>query len=138
MNNQGRKRMIAASAIALLILCLPCLAFAQDEPATPSAERAANNAWMLTSSALVLFMTAPGLAMFYSGLVRRKNVLGVMMQCLFLMGLMTISGVSGDIRWRSAAAGETPGSATGRLSVPQRTCNDESTASAPGDGDFRT
>ncbi|MCA9149226.1 MAG: ammonium transporter [Planctomycetales bacterium] len=51
--------------------------------------RAANTAWMLTSSALVLFMTAPGLAMFYSGLVRRKNVLGVMMQCLFLMGLMT-------------------------------------------------
>lgn len=51
---------------------------------------AANNAWMLTSSALVLFMTAPGLAMFYSGLVRKKNVLGVMMQCVFLMGLMTV------------------------------------------------
>ena len=45
---------------------------------------------MLTSSALVLFMTAPGLAMFYSGLVRKKNVLGVMMQCVFLMGLMTV------------------------------------------------
>ncbi|WP_254510700.1 ammonium transporter [Anatilimnocola floriformis] len=51
---------------------------------------AANNAWLLTSSALVLFMTAPGLAMFYSGLVRKKNVLGVMMQCVFLMGLMTV------------------------------------------------
>jgi len=51
---------------------------------------AGNNAWMLTSAALVLFMTAPGLALFYSGLVRRKNVLGVMMQCLFLMGLMTV------------------------------------------------
>ena len=47
-------------------------------------------AWVLTSSALVLFMTAPGLAMFYSGLVRRKNVLGVMMQCVFLMGLMSV------------------------------------------------
>jgi len=45
---------------------------------------------MLTSCALVLFMTAPGLAMFYSGLVRKKNVLGVMMQCIFLMGLMTV------------------------------------------------
>ena len=45
---------------------------------------------MLTSSALVLFMTAPGLAMFYGGLVRKKNVLGVMMQCIFLMGLMTV------------------------------------------------
>lgn len=54
------------------------------------AKLAGHNAWMLTSSALVLFMTAPGLAMFYSGLVRRKNVLGVMMQCVFLMGLMTI------------------------------------------------
>jgi Amt family ammonium transporter len=49
-----------------------------------------NNAWMLTSSALVLFMTVPGLAMFYGGLVRRKNVLGVIMQCMFLMCLMTI------------------------------------------------
>ncbi|WP_315858786.1 ammonium transporter [Blastopirellula sediminis] len=49
-----------------------------------------DNAWMLMSSALVLLMTAPGLAMFYSGLVRRKNVLSVMMQCMFLMGLMTV------------------------------------------------
>jgi Amt family ammonium transporter len=49
-----------------------------------------NNAWMLTSSALVLFMTVPVLAMFYGGLVRRKNVLGVIMQCMFLMCLMTI------------------------------------------------
>jgi Amt family ammonium transporter len=46
---------------------------------------AGHNAWMLVSCALVLFMTAPGLAMFYSGLVRKKNVLGVMMQCIFLM-----------------------------------------------------
>lgn len=51
---------------------------------------AGHNAWMLTSCALVLFMTAPGLAMFYGGLVRKKNVLSVMMQCLFLMGLMTV------------------------------------------------
>ena len=51
---------------------------------------AGHNAWMLTSTALVLFMTAPGLAMFYGGLVRKKNVLSVMMQCLFLMGLMTV------------------------------------------------
>ena len=50
----------------------------------------AHNAWMLVCCALVLFMTAPGLAMFYGGLVRRKNVLSVMMQCIFLMGLMTL------------------------------------------------
>jgi Amt family ammonium transporter len=45
---------------------------------------------MLTSSALVLMMTAPGLALFYCGLVRKKNVLGVMMQCFFLMGLLSL------------------------------------------------
>ena len=60
-----------------------------EETPAPELDRG-DNAWMLTSSALVLFMTAPGLAMFYSGLVRKKNVLGVMMQCLFLMGLMTV------------------------------------------------
>jgi Amt family ammonium transporter len=58
-------------------------------PAAPTFDRG-DNAWMLTSAALVLFMTAPGLALFYGGLVRKKNVLGVMMQCLFLMGLMTV------------------------------------------------
>ena len=55
-----------------------------------AAALAGHNGWMLTCCALVLFMTAPGLAMFYSGLVRKKNVLGVMMQCVFLMGLMTV------------------------------------------------
>lgn len=51
---------------------------------------ASDIAWMLTCSALVLMMTAPGLALFYGGLVRKKNILSVMMQCVFLMGLMTI------------------------------------------------
>jgi Amt family ammonium transporter len=59
------------------------------ESSVPEAAIAAHNGWMLVCSALVLFMTAPGLAMFYSGLVRKKNVLSVMMQCIFLMGLMT-------------------------------------------------
>jgi Amt family ammonium transporter len=49
-----------------------------------------HNAWMMTSSALVLFMTLPGLALFYGGLVRRKNVLSVMAQCLGCAGLVTI------------------------------------------------
>ena len=70
--------------IALALLA-PTTVFAQGGEADPG-----HNGWMLTCCALVLFMTAPGLAMFYSGLVRRKNVLGVMMQCLFLMGLMTV------------------------------------------------
>ena len=49
-----------------------------------------DNAWMMTSSALVLFMTGPGLALFYGGLVRKKNVLSVFMQCVFLMGMMAV------------------------------------------------
>jgi Amt family ammonium transporter len=49
-----------------------------------------HNAWMMTSSALVLFMTLPGLALFYGGLVRRKNVLSVMAQCLGCAGVVTI------------------------------------------------
>ncbi|EEF59998.1 ammonium transporter [Pedosphaera parvula] len=49
-----------------------------------------HNAWMMTSSALVLFMTLPGLALFYGGLVRRKNVLSVLAQCLGITGLVAI------------------------------------------------
>jgi Amt family ammonium transporter len=63
------------------------------EPVAPAAAPTfdkGDHAWMLVSSALVLMMTAPGLALFYGGLVRKKNVLGVMMQCFFLMGLMTV------------------------------------------------
>src|SRR5690349_17314463 len=48
------------------------------------------NAWQMASAALVLFMTLPGLALFYGGLVRRKNVLSVMAQCFFITGLVTI------------------------------------------------
>ncbi|AHF89956.1 ammonium transporter [Opitutaceae bacterium TAV5] len=49
-----------------------------------------HNAWLMTSSALVLFMTLPGLALFYGGLVRRKNVLSVLAQCLGIAGMVTI------------------------------------------------
>jgi Amt family ammonium transporter len=75
---------------------------AADEASTPQAQATStpetkaptldrgDNAWMLTSSALVLMMTGPGLALFYCGLVRKKNVLSVMMQCVFLMCLMTV------------------------------------------------
>jgi Amt family ammonium transporter len=49
-----------------------------------------HNAWMMTSSALVLFMTLPGLALFYGGLVRSKNVLSVLAQCLGIAGLVTV------------------------------------------------
>jgi ammonium transporter, Amt family len=60
------------------------------EGAVKSAQMAGDNAWMLTSAALVLLMTGPGLALFYGGLVRRKNVLGTMMHSFALMGVITV------------------------------------------------
>src|SRR5690242_3001974 len=60
------------------------------DKATKSAQMAGDNSWMLTSSALVLMMTGPGLALFYGGLVRRKNVLGTMMHSFILMATVSI------------------------------------------------
>jgi ammonium transporter, Amt family len=55
-----------------------------------AAQSAGDNAWMLVSAALVLMMTGPGLALFYGGLVRRKNTLAIMMQSFALMGIITV------------------------------------------------
>ena len=60
------------------------------EAAAKSAQSAGDNAWMLVSSALVLMMTGPGLALFYGGLVRRKNVLSTMMHSFILMAVITV------------------------------------------------
>src|SRR5258708_14401555 len=60
------------------------------EAAIQWAQSAGDNAWMLVSSALVLMMTGPGLALFYGGLVRRKNVLGTMMHSFILMAVVTV------------------------------------------------
>jgi Amt family ammonium transporter len=60
------------------------------QTAVASAQTAGDNAWVLTSSALVLLMTGPALALFYSGLVRRKNVLGTMMQSFILMAVVSV------------------------------------------------
>jgi ammonium transporter, Amt family len=60
------------------------------ESAAKAAQSAGDNAWMLMSSALVLMMTGPGLALFYGGLVRRKNVLGTMMHSFILMAVVTV------------------------------------------------
>jgi Amt family ammonium transporter len=61
-----------------------------NKAATAAAQSAGDNAWMLTSAALVLLMTGPGLALFYGGLVRKKNILGTMMQSFAMMCLVTI------------------------------------------------
>jgi Amt family ammonium transporter len=73
-------------AAAAIVLLSAATAFGQDE-ATLSA---GDTAWVLTSTALVLMMTLPGLALFYGGLVRSKNVLSVLMQCLISAGLVGV------------------------------------------------
>jgi Amt family ammonium transporter len=82
----------------LLICCGPVLAqtaplderLAKIEQQVALAQTSADNGWMLVSAALVLLMTGPGLALFYGGLVRRKNVLGTMMQSFAMMGIITV------------------------------------------------
>src|SRR5690242_9699578 len=63
---------------------------AKLEQQTADAKASADNAWMLTSAALVLMMTGPGLALFYGGLVRKKNVLSTMMQSFAMMALISV------------------------------------------------
>ncbi|WP_434140293.1 ammonium transporter [Pseudomonas luteola] len=74
---------------ALLSLAMPSLAMAQEAAAEPTLN-SGDTAWMLVSTALVLFMTIPGLALFYGGMVRAKNILSVMMQCFAITGLISI------------------------------------------------
>ncbi len=94
--------MLKVSTLSCLsLLGLPAALLAQAPPdsaariaaletAVKSAQSAGDNAWMLVSAALVLMMTGPGLALFYGGLVRRKNVLGTMMQSFILMAVVTV------------------------------------------------
>jgi Amt family ammonium transporter len=113
-----RMGIVCCVALTLVLLAVPLLAQqspASTSPATPSAsasspeippavteklnqleqkvtaaQYSADNAWMLVSAALVLMMTGPGLALFYGGLVRQKNVLAIMMQSFVLMALITV------------------------------------------------
>jgi Amt family ammonium transporter len=76
--------MFVIGVFACMLVSLPETAWAQDGLS------AGDTAWMLTSSLLVLFMTIPGLSLFYAGLVRAKNVLSVMMQCFAITCVVTI------------------------------------------------
>jgi len=83
----GRARVLAASAIGIGLASLAAPAFAQ---APQAAAVPANTAWVLAATALVLFMTLPGLALFYAGLVRGKNALSVMMHCVAIACLASV------------------------------------------------
>jgi Amt family ammonium transporter len=106
-----RCRLVALATLSLLLCSLAPTALAQTvtqaltpsaaqtafearlaklEAATTAAQSGADNSWMLLSAALVLMMTGPGLALFYSGLVRRKNVLATMMQSFAMMAIITV------------------------------------------------
>ncbi len=74
------------AGVISLFLLLPGLALAADAPAL----NAGNTAWILTATALVLFMTLPGLALFYGGLVRSKNVLSILMACFAIAGGVSV------------------------------------------------
>jgi len=77
-------KLICAGSSTLLTALMPGIVLAQD------VLDSGDTAWMLTSTALVLFMTIPGLSLFYAGMVRAKNALSVMMQCFAICCLMTI------------------------------------------------
>jgi len=85
MTNHVMKRLYL-SAVGGLLALGPALALAEEEAVLDSGD----TAWMITATALVLFMTIPGLSLFYAGLVRAKNVLSVLMQCFAIAGLMSI------------------------------------------------
>ncbi len=86
-------------SFALLLFCLPLSAQTTGsdsaaiealQAAVKASQSAGDNAWMLVSAALVLMMTGPGLALFYCGLVRKKSVLGTMMQSFAMMAIITL------------------------------------------------
>ena len=83
-----KKITLSCIGIALLVAQVP-FALAAEPPKID----AANTAWMLTAAVLVLFMTLPGLALFYAGLVRTKNVLSVLMQCFSITCIVTLAWV---------------------------------------------
>src|SRR5436190_21759606 len=80
--------LVTRSSLAIAALYAPIAVAAEAPKLDP-----ANTAWMIVASALVLFMTLPGLALFYAGLVRAKNVLSVLMQCFAITCAVTPAGV---------------------------------------------
>jgi len=87
MNTRLKKTLLGATGV---LLAFAGSALAQDAAAAPPAIDRGDTAWMLTSTALVLLMTIPGLALFYGGMVRKKNVLATVMQSFAITCLVTV------------------------------------------------
>ncbi len=82
-----------------LLFFAPIMLMAQETTASEAVLDSGNTAWMITATVLVLLMTIPGLALFYGGLVRSKNVLSIMMQCLILTAVISIEWIVVGYSW---------------------------------------
>ena len=96
-NENNSMRIRKALLFGLLWGIIPCIS--AQEITQPSTLDSGNTAWLLTASLLVLLMSIPGIALFYGGLVRRKNVLSVMMQTLFIVGIVSILWIAFGYSW---------------------------------------
>jgi ammonium transporter, Amt family len=85
-DSRPKKPWAIMALIFIGVVLLPSMALAEETPVLSSGD----TAWMLTATALVLFMTIPGLSLFYGGMVRSKNILSVLMQCFAITSLMTL------------------------------------------------
>jgi Amt family ammonium transporter len=85
MSNLKLSKKVMAGAATMAAAILPSIAFAED-----AVLNSGDTAWMLMATALVLFMTIPGLSLFYAGMTRAKNGLSVMMQCFAITAVMTV------------------------------------------------
>jgi Amt family ammonium transporter len=85
--------------VLILLLMVPATAMAQGAVATAPALNAGNTAWITMATILVMLMTIPGLALFYGGLVRQKNVLSIIMQCLICVCAVSVLWVAFGYSW---------------------------------------
>jgi Amt family ammonium transporter len=98
MKKQMKNRWIYVIGCVLVFLFAPAVLSAQDT-CTPATPDSGNTAWMIVATILVMLMTVPGLALFYGGLVRQKNLLSIVMQCFVLTGVITIIWFAFGYSW---------------------------------------
>jgi ammonium transporter, Amt family len=92
MKSKYKKHLILSAIFMLFTGIIPLMA--QDTATPTPVINTGNTAWMIVASALVLLMTIPGLAFFYGGLVRRKNILNILMQCFIIVAAVTVEWIA--------------------------------------------